>query len=122
MSTRRGELDSTQILAYKKVGLLSSVAMLSQWQVKFPVSDNHVLQRWSVSSLALDSKVSESEQIRLRRSASCKEHCSSVSGGTLWVGDTGVYLGFVYRSTDIVSPTRLDLVSRNTCAWLQFQP
>ena len=37
----------------------------------------------------------------------------------MWVGDTGG-VGFVYRSTDIVSPTRLDLVSRNTCCLVEI--
>ena len=31
-----------------------------------------------------------------------------------------VSVGFVYRSTDIVSPTRLDLVSRNTCCSVEI--
>ena len=30
-----------------------------------------------------------------------------------------VPVGFVYRSTDTVMPTRLDLVSRNTCRLLE---
>ena len=31
-----------------------------------------------------------------------------------------VSVGFVYRSTDIVSPSRLDLVSRNTCCLVEI--
>ena len=70
---------------------------LSQWQVKFPVSDNPVCRGGQSVLLLLIQRCPNPSRYFWGKVQGCKEHfCSIVLGGNLWVGDTGAYLLVLY--------------------------
>ena len=95
--------------------------MLSQWQVKFPVSDNPVCRGGQSVLLLLIQRCPNRSRYVGGEVQGCKEILQQCFGWQL-VGSRYwcVSVGFVYRSTDIVSLTRLDLVSRNTCCLVEI--
>ena len=115
-STRRDE-RSTQ--AYKKVGLLASFAVLSDFLFLItPFAD--VVSQFSCSI----QKCPNRSRYVWGEVQDCKKYfCSSVSIVSLWVGDTCVYLLVLYTDQQILcSPKYLIYLiwCPETC--LKFQP